>query len=70
MNLQVCVLLQAVPPTSTDTGSEGMEDLKDIESKVTSEVGYSFWLAVGALVLAVVDIVLGALTVCMGESCL
>ncbi|VDO56844.1 unnamed protein product [Haemonchus placei] len=33
-------------------------------------VGYSFWLAVGAMVLAIADVIVGACAACMGESCL
>ncbi|XGW27923.1 hypothetical protein V3C99_008040 [Haemonchus contortus] len=49
---------------------QGIENWKDIESKIKSEVGYSFWLAVGAMVLAIADVIVGACAACMGESCL
>ncbi|KAK6062308.1 hypothetical protein COOONC_00018 [Cooperia oncophora] len=52
------------------TAFEGVKDWKSIETKITSEVGYSFWLAAGALVLAIVDVIVGTCAVCMGESCL
>ncbi|MFH4982267.1 hypothetical protein AB6A40_008976, partial [Gnathostoma spinigerum] len=35
-----------------------------------SEVGYSFWLAVGALVCCIIDIVVGSMTVTMANYCL
>ncbi|KHJ87847.1 hypothetical protein OESDEN_12369, partial [Oesophagostomum dentatum] len=48
---------------------EGVEKWEDIQDKFNNEVGYSFWLACGALVLALLDTLIGALTVCMGKSC-
>ncbi|CAL2049406.1 CBN-CLC-1 protein [Caenorhabditis brenneri] len=34
-----------------------------------SALGYSFWLAVGALILSAADVILGALAVFLGEHC-
>ncbi|EFO89642.1 hypothetical protein GCK72_023698 [Caenorhabditis remanei] len=34
-----------------------------------SQLGYSFWLAVGALILSAGAVILGALAVCLGEHC-
>ncbi|CAP35147.1 Protein CBR-CLC-1 [Caenorhabditis briggsae] len=35
----------------------------------SSQLGYSFWLAVGALILSAADVILGALAVFLGENC-
>ncbi|CAD6193099.1 unnamed protein product [Caenorhabditis auriculariae] len=36
---------------------------------IENSLGYSYWLTVGALVLAAADVIIGALTVCLGENC-
>lgn len=51
----------ALPPLDEDI----VNNVKDL-----TEVGYSFYLAIGALIGAAVDIVIGCLTVCLGKKCL
>uniref|UniRef100_A0A1I7T5N9 Claudin-like protein n=1 Tax=Caenorhabditis tropicalis TaxID=1561998 RepID=A0A1I7T5N9_9PELO len=40
-----------------------------VQPNTTTQLGYSFWLAVGALILSAADVILGALTVFLGEHC-
>ncbi|PAV87096.1 hypothetical protein WR25_12711 isoform B [Diploscapter pachys] len=40
-------------------------DIKDTDT----QLGYSFWCAVGALILAAADVIIGAITVFFGENC-
>ncbi|ETN76900.1 hypothetical protein NECAME_03329 [Necator americanus] len=48
---------------------QGVQNWDDIKDKISTEVGYSFWLACAALVLAVADTAVGTFAVCMGDSC-
>ncbi|WKY16392.1 hypothetical protein Q1695_001222 [Nippostrongylus brasiliensis] len=65
--LAVAVVVYGV---NNKTAFDGVDSLHDIESKIKSAVGYSFWMAVGALVLAVVDTIVGVFAACMGQTCL
>ncbi|CAJ0571284.1 unnamed protein product, partial [Mesorhabditis spiculigera] len=38
--------------------------------KITTQLGYSYFLAIAALILAVIDIFVAALTICLAESCI
>ncbi|EPB79968.1 hypothetical protein ANCCEY_00917 [Ancylostoma ceylanicum] len=49
---------------------EGVNNWNDIKDKFETEVGYSFWLACGALVLALADTVVAVFATCMGKACL
>lgn len=51
----------------------GKTDWKNIEKglqeQLKTEVGYSFYLAVGALIGAVVDILIGILSLALAKCC-
>ncbi|KAL6724553.1 hypothetical protein Aduo_019433 [Ancylostoma duodenale] len=49
---------------------EGVLNWNDIKDKIETEVGYSFWLACGALVLAIADTIVAIFATCAGKACL
>ena len=42
--------------------------LAENQPNIDTSLGWSFWMAVGAAVIALADIIVGAMTVCLGES--
>ncbi|CAI4228248.1 unnamed protein product [Auanema sp. JU1783] len=64
--LAVAVIVYAV---NNKHAYDNIQDFHDIQDKMTSEVGYSFWLAVGALGIAIIDTIVASITVFCGERC-
>ncbi|VDM37004.1 unnamed protein product [Toxocara canis] len=51
-------------------GNNPGDVVNNIKETMTSEVGYSFYLACGALAAVIIDIIVGALTQCLAKFCM
>ncbi|VDN52176.1 unnamed protein product [Dracunculus medinensis] len=67
--LSIAVILYGIDNKNDIDFINKISDFNELESKIQSKVGYSFYLACGALLGAVIDIVIGILIVTLAKRC-